>query len=150
VARDSFIRLDRCQYCGRPGFIVWDDDLFTCGREVCESLAFAEVRRRHHDGRYRAPEERLARALLASFDTFDHALQLDVEGDVLPTKEAAAIRERERAETARLLSELHGLSRRYPPPPPEPVLEPTRTQTLGPRYRRVVSRGHTVPLQASS
>ncbi len=148
MARDSFIRLDRCRYCGRPGFIVWDSDLFTCGREVCESLAFAEIRRRHHEGAYRAPEERLARALLASFDTFDHALQLDVDGDVLPRKEAAGIRERERAETARLLSELHGLSRRYPPPAAT-TPEPTREPTVSPRYRRVVSRGRTVPLQAA-
>ena len=70
MARDVFIRLDRCQYCNRPGFVVWDADLFTCGREVCKSLAFAEVRRRHRDLRRQIPEEKLARALLSAFDTF--------------------------------------------------------------------------------
>jgi len=30
MARDVFIRLHRCQYCDRPGFAVWDADLFTC------------------------------------------------------------------------------------------------------------------------
>ncbi len=27
VARDIFIQLDRCQYCNRSGFVVWDVDL---------------------------------------------------------------------------------------------------------------------------
>lgn len=121
MARDVYIRLDRCQYCGQPGFVVWDDDLFTCGREICEAQAFAEVRRRHHDGQ-REPEKKLARALLAAFDTFDHALSLDQEGDVLSKKEAAEIRERERAGTAHLLAELRDLARRYPPPPAPPFV----------------------------
>lgn len=126
MARDVYIRLDRCQYCGQPGFVVWDDDLFTCGREVCEAQAFAEVRRRHHDGR-REPEKKLARALLAAFDTFDHALRLDEEGEVISSREAAAIREHERAGTAQLLSELRDLARRYPPPP-APAFEPRRVR----------------------
>jgi hypothetical protein len=126
VARDVYIRLDRCQYCGRPGFVVWDDDLFTCGHEICEAQAFAEVRRRHHDGA-RAPEKKLARALLAAFDTFDHAVGLDEEGEVLSQKEAAAIRERERSQTAHLLSDLRDLARRYPPPPPPPF-QPRRVR----------------------
>ena len=124
MARDVYIRLDRCQYCGQPGFVVWDDDLFTCGREVCEAQAFAEVRRRHHDGR-REPEKKLARALLAAFDTLDHALRLDELGEVLAPKEAAALREHERAATAHMLSELRELARRYPPPPEAPF-EPRR------------------------
>jgi hypothetical protein len=126
VARDRYIRLDRCQYCGQPGFIVWDNDLFTCGREVCEAQAFAEVRRRHHDGT-RVPEKRLARALLTAFDTFDHAVTLDERGEVLSPKEAAAMRERERAGTAHLLAELRDLARRYPPLPPPPF-EPRRVR----------------------
>jgi len=126
MARDVFIRLDRCQYCGRPGFIVWDADLFTCGREMCETLAFAEVRRRHH-GPEHAPEERLSRALLASFDTFAHALDLDVKGEVVSAKESAAMREHERAETARVLNELRALARRYPPPVRPPTLPRRRT-----------------------
>jgi hypothetical protein len=146
VARDVSIRLDRCQYCNRPGFVVWDADLFTCGREVCKSLAFAEVRRRHHDGSQRAPEQKLARALLSAFDTFAYAVRLDEKGEVVTAKEADTIRSREREKTAQLLAELHSLERRYPPPPagagePEPVQPPS------PRYRRFVSRGRTVPLR---
>jgi hypothetical protein len=144
MARDIFLRLDRCQYCGRPGFIVWDADLFTCGREVCESLAFAEVRRRHH-GPERAPEDRLSRALLASFDTFAHALRRDVEGEVLSAKEAAVIHEQERAGTARILSEVRALARRYPPPARPPTLPRRRTARGGsasapPVRRRVALR----------
>lgn len=128
MARDAFIRLDRCRYCGRPGFVVWDDDLFTCGREICEAQAFAELRRRHrhHDGE-RVPEKKLARALLAAFDTFDHALTLDEQGEVLSPKEAAAIRERERAGTVHVLAEVRRLARRYPPPPPPPF-QPRRAR----------------------
>jgi hypothetical protein len=143
VARDVYIRLDRCQYCGQPGFVVWDDDLFTCGREVCEALAFAEVRRRHHEGN-REPEKKLARALLAAFDTFDHAVRLDEEGEVLSTKEAAAIRERERAGTAHLLSELRELARRYPPPPAAPF-EPRRA-----RLSRGTARAGRVPRRSAT
>ena len=145
MARDIFIRLDRCQYCGRPGFVVWDADLFTCGHEVCESLAFAEVRRRHH-GPERAPEERLARALLASFDTFAHALRRDVEGEVLSAKEAAVIHEQERAATVRILSEMRALARRYPPPAVLPPTLPRRRTARGgpasapPVRRRVALR----------
>ena len=57
MPRDIFIRLNRCHYCNRPGFVVWDVDLFSCDREVCKSLAFAEVRRRHRDLRRSAPPE---------------------------------------------------------------------------------------------
>jgi hypothetical protein len=46
VPRDLFAKLDRCRYCDRRATIVWDGDVRTCGREVCESLAFAELRRR--------------------------------------------------------------------------------------------------------
>ena len=146
MARDVSIRLDRCQYCNRPGFVVWDADLFTCGREVCKSLAFAEVRRRHHDGSRRAPEQKLARALLTAFDTFAYAVRLDEKGEVVTTTEADVIRSREREKTVQLLAEIHQLAHRYPPPPagagePEPVQPPS------PRYRRFVSRGRTVPLR---
>jgi hypothetical protein len=145
VARDVFIKLDRCHYCNRPGFIAWDIDLFTCGREVCKSLAFAEVRHRHHDVR-QVPEKRLARALLTAFDTFDYALRLDEESEVVNVREGDALRNRERERTAHLLSELRELSRKYPPPadggePSEPEPPPS------PRYRRFVSRGRTVPLR---
>ena len=143
MARDRYIRLDRCQYCGQPGFIVWDDDLFTCGREVCEAQAFGEIRRRHHDGT-RVPEKRLARALLAAFDTFDHAVTLDEQGEVLSPKEAAAMRERERGRTAHLLAELRDLARRYPPPAPPPF-EPRRV-----RLSRGTARVGRVPRRSAT
>jgi hypothetical protein len=146
VARDVSIRLDRCQYCNRPGFVVWDDDLFTCGREVCKSLAFAEVRRRHHDGAARrAPEEKLARALLDAFDTFAYAVRLDEQSEALTSKDADVMRNREREKTAHLLAELNKLARRYPPP--AEAAEPEPVQPPSPRYRRFVSRGRTVPLR---
>jgi hypothetical protein len=47
MAQDVFIDQKRCHFCGRPGPIDCDRDLFSCGREVCESLAFAEMRRRN-------------------------------------------------------------------------------------------------------
>jgi hypothetical protein len=145
VPRDIFIRLDRCNYCNRPGFVHWDVDLFTCGREVCKSLAFAELRRRQRDGALELPEKRLARSLIMAFDTFDHALRLDEDAEAVAQPEAERIRSRERQETANLLSELRELGRRYPvapetgrmpsPPPPNP------------RYRRFVRRGRTAPLR---
>ena len=46
MARDIFIDLKRCHFCGQSGSVVWDAALFSCGHEVCESLAFAEMRRR--------------------------------------------------------------------------------------------------------
>jgi hypothetical protein len=145
MARDRFITLDRCHYCNRPGFVVWDADLFTCGREVCKALAFAEVRRRHHDT-HQIPEKRLARALLTAFDTFDYALRLDEATEVVAPREGNALRNRERERTAHLLAELRELARRYPPPadagePVEPPPPPT------PRYRRFVTRGRTIPLR---
>ena len=146
MARDIFIQLNRCAYCNRPGFVAWDVDLFSCGHEVCKSLAFAEVRRRHARGR-ESPEKRLARALLGSLDTFLHAVQLDERAGVLAGGEASGIVGRERHETAHLLSELHALQRRYPPrergagrvlawPPPNP------------RFRRFVRSRRTVPLRS--
>jgi hypothetical protein len=120
MARDVSIRLDRCQYCNRPGFVVWDADLFTCGHEMCETLAFAEVRRRHHDGAS-APEKRLSRALLAAWDLFEYTVRLDERGEVLMPKEADAISEHERQQTAHLLAEIRGLARRYPPARPDPM-----------------------------
>jgi len=148
VARDVFIKLDRCSYCNRPGFVVWDTDLFTCGREVCKSLAFAEVRRRHHETR-QAPEQRLARALLAAFDTFDYALRLDEESEIVGVHEGDALRGRERERTAQLLSELRELARRYPPPAGDAIpIEPTPPPS--PRYRRFVGRGRTVPLRRTA
>jgi hypothetical protein len=146
VARDVSIRLDRCQYCNRPGFVVWDDDLFTCGREVCKSLAFAEVRRRHHDAAPKAPEQKLARALLDAFDTFAYAVRLDEQSEVVSAKDADAMRSREREKTAHVLAELNDLARRYPPPPAG-AAEPEPVQPPSPRFRRFVSRGRTVPLR---
>jgi hypothetical protein len=130
VARDISIKLDRCRYCSRPGFVVWDTDVFTCGREVCKALAFAEVRRRNRD-RTELPEKRLARALLAAFDTFDYAVRLDEHDELLTEREAAAIRTRERERTAHLLAQLRDLSRRYPPLPGE--TSPSRRRTRTPR-----------------
>lgn len=144
--RDLFIKLNRCYYCDRPGVVVWDVDLLTCGREVCKSLAFAEVRKRHRDGQIDLPEKRLARALLEGFDTFDYALRLDERADVVPDTEAERIRSREREETAHLLSEIHELERRYPAPPARPE-EPVAAPPPTPRYRRFVRRGLTVPLR---
>lgn len=146
MARDISIRLNRCQYCNRPGFVVWDVDLFTCGREVCKSLAFAEVRRRHREGRAPLPEKRLAAALLAALDTFDYALREDERGDVLTRSEAERIRNRERQETAWLLSELRELERRYPSLPKDVEQEPAPRRP-NPRFRRFVRRGRTVPLR---
>jgi hypothetical protein len=114
VARDIFITLDRCHYCGQPGFIAWDKDLFTCGREVCESLAFAEVRRRHGNGS-ELPEKKLASALLHALDTFEDELALDRDAELIDEQTAHRIDVRERQETARVLDELE---RRYPPPDP--------------------------------
>jgi hypothetical protein len=145
VARDVFIKLDRCSYCNRPGFVVWDTDLFTCGREVCKALAFAEVRRRHHDTR-QVPEKRLARALLTAFDTFDYALRLDEESEVVGPKEGDALRSRERERTAHLLSELRELAHRYPPPAEVDAAPGPDTPPPSPRYRRFVTRGRTVAL----
>jgi len=113
VARDNFIKLNRCYFCGRPGFVVWDVDLFSCGREVCESLAFAEVRRRNRNGRP-LPEKQLAKALLTSLDTFEYALHLDAEAEVLEESEVRQMDELEREETAHVLAELHKLERRWP------------------------------------
>ena len=147
MARDIFIKLDRCQYCNRAGFVVWDIDLFTCGREVCKALAFAEVRRRHHDGLRPLPEKQLAKALLIALDTFEHALELDERAEVVNEKEADRIRGRERQQTAHLLSELHELERRYPAPPPAAAEQAPAPPPLSPRYRRFVSRGRTVALK---
>lgn len=145
MARDISIRLNRCQYCNRPGFVVWDADLFTCGREVCKSLAFAEVRRRHRDGEAPLPEKRLAAALLAGLDTFDYALHEDESAGVVAHAEAERLSNRERQETAWLLSELRALERRYPNPPKRVKLK--SAPRPNPRFRRFVRRGRTVPLR---
>jgi hypothetical protein len=117
VARDIFIRTNRCYYCGRPGFIVWDVDLFSCGHEVCESLAFAEVKKRHRNGHDPAPEKQLATALLTSLATFEHELEVDLDAELLDEAEARRFDEDEREATARVLADLRRLSERYPPPP---------------------------------
>jgi len=116
VARDNFIKLNRCYFCGQPGFVVWDVDLFSCGREVCESLAFAEVRRRNRNGRP-MPEKQLAKALVASLDTLEYALQLDGDAELYEQSELRQMDERERKETAHVLAELHKLERRWPVAP---------------------------------
>jgi hypothetical protein len=114
VARDKFIKLNRCYFCGQPGFVVWDVDLFSCNREVCESLAFAEVRRRNRNGRP-LPEKQLAKALLTSLETLEYALHLDADAEVLEEPEVREMDELEREETAHVLAELHKLERRWPP-----------------------------------
>jgi hypothetical protein len=50
MARDIFTESHRCSYCDRPGIIVWNADVYSCGHEMCKTLAFAEVRRRHPYG----------------------------------------------------------------------------------------------------
>jgi hypothetical protein len=143
VARDVFIRLDRCQYCNRPGFLMWDTDLFTCGREICQTLAFTEVRRRHRIGHRPVPEKDLARALLEAFDTFDRALGLDECAEVVSAKEAAAIRERERSGTAHVLAEVKALARRYPRPARSPLPRPRRVSRGTARAARASRRSAT-------
>ena len=113
MARDIFIRRNCCHYCGKPGFIVWDTDLFSCSHEVCESLAFAEVRRRNKDGGP-APEKQFAKALLTSLATLEYELRLDDDAELLEESEVKQIDEFEREETAHVLGELHKLERRWP------------------------------------
>jgi hypothetical protein len=113
VVCDNLIKLNRCYFCGQPGPVVWDVDLFSCGREVCESLAFAEVRRRNKNGRA-IPEKELAKALLTSLDTLEYALHLDRDAEVLEESEVKQMDELERKETAHVLAELHKLERRWP------------------------------------
>jgi len=55
VAKDIFIALARCSYCGRPASIVWDDGVLSCSHEVCEGLAHREVKRRQRVKYLRAP-----------------------------------------------------------------------------------------------
>jgi hypothetical protein len=117
VAHDIFTRLNRCYYCGRPGIVVWDVDLFSCGHEACESLAFAEVERRHRNGGGTLPEKRLATALLTALATFERELRLDLEAELIDEAEAKCLDAAERMGTAHVLAELHELERRYPPPP---------------------------------
>jgi hypothetical protein len=50
MARDIFTESHHCRYCDRPGIVVWDVDVYSCGHEMCKTLAFAEVRRRHPYG----------------------------------------------------------------------------------------------------
>jgi len=134
MARDIFIKLNRCHYCGQPGFTVWDVDLFSCGREVCEALAFAEVKRRHKNGGGPAPEKQLAKALLSALDTLEYELRLDKGAELVEPSEARRIDEREREQTAHLLSEIHELERRYPAP------KVTRLRTGGRRPGRRAAR----------
>jgi hypothetical protein len=113
MARDIFIKHNRCHFCDRPGSVIWDVDLFSCGRDICESLAFAEVRRRNGNGPP-MPEKQLAKALLTSLDTLEYALRLDRDAEVLEESEVRQIDEAERRETAHVLAELRKLERRWP------------------------------------
>ena len=145
MARDVFIRQNRCSYCNRTGVVVWDSDLFTCSSELCKTLAFAEVRRRHRSAGHIAPEKQLARALLTSLDTLEYALRRDEKAGLLDANALAKIRSRERQETASLLSNLRDLERRYPEPDTaQPAVPQSRPD---PRHRRFIRRGRTVPLQ---
>ena len=77
--RDLYTQLNRCRYCGRPGFMAWDTDLFSCSREVCKGLAFAEVRRRARRTTLADAPQRYARALLDSLETLEYAfLELEI------------------------------------------------------------------------
>lgn len=115
MARDILTRLNRCYYCGRPGVTTWDADLLTCRSDVCEALAYAEIRRRHRNGSSPQPEKLLARALLGSLDRLEHELVLDRDAELLDADEVTRIDEYEREQTAHVLSELRELERRYPP-----------------------------------
>jgi hypothetical protein len=123
MARDIFIRLNRCHFCGRRGFKVWDTDLFSCNHEVCLALAFAEVKRRNRNGG-KAPERQLRRALLNSLDTFEYELRQDRDADLIDGAEARRMDERER--TARVLAELHRLERRAAGGPARASAPPVR------------------------
>jgi hypothetical protein len=94
---------------------TWDVDLLTCRSEVCESLAYAEIRRRHQNGHSPQPEKLLSRALLRSLETLEDELRLDSQAELLEPEDIHRIDEYEREQTARVLSELHELERRYPP-----------------------------------
>lgn len=144
MPRDVFIQLNRCHYCNRPGVVVWDTDLCTCTEEMCKTLAFAEVRRRHRDGQGPLPEERLANALLDALGTLEYTIGRDEELDVVGANDAQRMRDRERQETAWLLSDLRRLERRYPAPAKRS--EPERAPRPNPRFRRFVTRGRTRPL----
>jgi hypothetical protein len=63
------------------------------------------------------PEQRLARALLAGYDTLARAIELDRTAELLGENEAERMRDEERTQTAWLLSEVRTLARRYPPRP---------------------------------
>ncbi len=134
MARDIFIKLNRCHYCGRPASTVWDVDLFSCGREGCEALAFAEAKRRQRSGREPAPEKKLATALLSALDTLEYELRLDKDAELVEPREARSIDEREREQTAHLLSELRQLERNHPAP------KVTRLRTGGRRPGRRIAR----------
>jgi hypothetical protein len=125
MARDIFIRLNRCHFCGRRGFKVWDTDLFSCNHEVCLALAFAEVKRRNRNGGA-APEKQLRRALMNSLDTFEYELRHDRDADLIDGAEARRMDELERERTARVLAELHRLERRAAGGPARASAPPVR------------------------
>jgi hypothetical protein len=110
VGKDIFIKLDRCSYCGRPGFVSWDVDLFSCTREVCKALAYGEVKRRAHAGNGK-PEKKLERALVNALTTFEHELRLDRDAELLAPTAARRMDEHEREETSRVIGQLHELLR---------------------------------------
>lgn len=141
MPRDVFTQLNRCRYCNRPGVVVWDTDLSTCREEVCMSLGFARVRGRPQGG----PERWLAHALLDALDAVEYAIGRDEQLDVVGAAEAQRMRDRERQQTAWLLSDLRALERRYPTPVTR--TEPERIPRPNPRYRRFVGRGRSVPLR---
>lgn len=58
MAKDVFTALGRCTYCGDTATKVWDADVVSCGRDVCESLAYAETRRRRQRAVARPPRRR--------------------------------------------------------------------------------------------
>jgi hypothetical protein len=138
--RDIYIQLNRCLYCGRPGFMAWDADLRSCSREVCKGLAFAEVRRRARRMRLEEAPQRYVRALLASLETLEYALARDVEAEVLDAREAETIRRSEREETARTITQLRRLERpRYATRAPAAAREPRRS--LPSRHVTAARRG---------
>jgi hypothetical protein len=114
VARDLFSLQNNCRYCGRGAAVTWDWDIHTCTREVCEALAFSEVTRRGrrlHEG---DPAWPFVSALLTSLATYEHALELDLDAELISKDEYARLRESEREKTAEAIAEV----RRDLPRPP--------------------------------
>jgi hypothetical protein len=123
VARDLFSLQKNCRYCGRTAAVTWDWDIHTCTREVCEALAFSEVTRRGRRLHQGDPAWPFVSALLTSLATYEHALELDLNAELITKNEYARLRETEREKTAEAIAEIR---RDLPRPPLR--LEPERAR----------------------